>query len=506
MARSGTDLKMAKLILCAENFRSEDNCGANTLDNEETPSSSSIIVEANDASQIATSSEEPIAQESVTLVLNTYSDERIQEDTKIHLIEQVIGDPSKLVTTTSRLRIDAELCMYALIVSTIEPKNIKEAMLDHSWIESMQDELNQFKCLDVWELVPLPNGKNVIMVKWLWKNKTDAENTVIWNKSRLVAKGYSQQVGIDFEESFPPVARLVAVRMFIAYAIHKNFTIYQMDVKTTFLNGPLKEEVFVSQPDGFVDPDFPNHVYCLKKALTEYELADLFIKALPKERFKYLVHMIGSSRERLKYTLNLHNVGIKSLLNAASITVALIDVNVAQSKLVLLENFNENYSKCLRLLYKVNAAKGVNVASEEVSTAELVSTSYVICMRYFEDMDQDSAYMVAASKVPMLKLENGATLPKTQVVEGVATVMPITSTEDKDQRRLEVKARSTLMKGIPNEHQLMFNCIKDAKLLLEAVKKRFGANAATKKTQRNLLKQHGYAVSSLMDTAYWSSE
>ncbi|GJX56748.1 hypothetical protein Tco_0286645 [Tanacetum coccineum] len=148
------------------------------------------------------------------------------------------------------------------------------------------------------------------------------------------------------------------------------------------------------------------------------------------------------------------------------VTAAVIDVNATQSKLVLLENFNENYSTCLRLLYKVNAAEGVNAASEEVSTAELVCTAYMICMRYFEDMDQDSAYMVAASKVLMLKLENGATLPKTAVVEGVEKVEPITSAEDKAQRRLE-----------------------DAKLLLEAVEKRFGGNAATKKTQRNLLKQ-----------------
>ncbi|GJW91955.1 retrovirus-related pol polyprotein from transposon TNT 1-94 [Tanacetum coccineum] len=119
----------------------------------------------------------------------------------------------------------------------------------------------------MWELVPLPNGKNVIKVKWLWKNKTDAENTVIPNKSRLGTKGYSEQEGIDFEKSFAPVARLEVVRMFVAYAAHKNLTIYQMDVKTSFLNGPLKEEVFVSQPDGFVDPDFPNYIYRLKKAL-----------------------------------------------------------------------------------------------------------------------------------------------------------------------------------------------------------------------------------------------
>ncbi|GJT02912.1 retrovirus-related pol polyprotein from transposon TNT 1-94 [Tanacetum coccineum] len=98
-------------------------------------------------------------------------------------------------------------------------------------------------------------------------NKSDAENIVIRNKSRLVAKGYKQEEGIDFEESFALVARLEAIRTFVAYAAHKNIIIFQMDVKTTFLIGPLKEEVYVSQPHDFVDPDFPDHVYKLKKAL-----------------------------------------------------------------------------------------------------------------------------------------------------------------------------------------------------------------------------------------------
>nr|GEX79547.1 hypothetical protein [Tanacetum cinerariifolium] len=131
--------------------------------------------------------------------------------------------------TRQRLHTDSEVCMYALTVSTIEPKNIKEAMADHSWIKSMQDELNQFERLQ--------------------------------NKTRLVAKGYRQEEVIDFEESFAPVARLEAVWMFIAYATHMNITIFQMDVKTNFLNGPLKEEVYVSQPEGFIDHEFPNHVY-----------------------------------------------------------------------------------------------------------------------------------------------------------------------------------------------------------------------------------------------------
>ncbi|GJU23304.1 retrovirus-related pol polyprotein from transposon TNT 1-94 [Tanacetum coccineum] len=114
-------------------------------------------------------------------------------------------------------------------------------MADSAWIESIQEELHQFDRLD--------------------------ENTVIRNKSRLVAKGYVQKEGIDFEESFAPVARLEAVRLFIAYAAHKSFTVYQMDIKTTFLYEPLKEEVYVNQPDGFVDPYHPDQVYHLKERI-----------------------------------------------------------------------------------------------------------------------------------------------------------------------------------------------------------------------------------------------
>ncbi|GKA45885.1 retrovirus-related pol polyprotein from transposon TNT 1-94 [Tanacetum coccineum] len=187
--------------------------------------------------------------------------------TKDHPLEQVIGNPSQSVRTRRQLETDGEMCMFALTVSRTEPKNIKEAMADSAWIESMQEELHQFDRLDVWELVDRPLCKNVINLKWLWKNKRDEENTVIRNKSRLVAKGYAQKEGIDFEESFAPVARLEAVRLFIAYAAHKSFTVYQMDVKTTFLYGPLKEEVYVNQPDGFVDPYHPDKVYRLKKAL-----------------------------------------------------------------------------------------------------------------------------------------------------------------------------------------------------------------------------------------------
>jgi hypothetical protein len=121
--------------------------------------------------------------------------------------------------------------------------------------------------LKVWELVERPDGIFVIGLKWFWKNKLDAEGKVIRNKSRLVAKGYSQLEGLDFAESFALVARHEAVRIFLAFAAHRKMVVFQMDVKTAFLNGELREEVYVSQPEGFVDPEHPNHVYRLKKAL-----------------------------------------------------------------------------------------------------------------------------------------------------------------------------------------------------------------------------------------------
>ncbi|GJX85299.1 retrovirus-related pol polyprotein from transposon TNT 1-94 [Tanacetum coccineum] len=121
--------------------------------------------------------------------------------------------------------------------------------------------------LEVWELVPPPDKAFVISLKWIYKVKLDELGGILKNKARLVARGYRQEEGIDFEESFAPVARLEAIRIFLAFAAHMNMVIYQMDVKTAFLNGNLREEVYVSQPDGFVDPDKPNHVYKLKKAL-----------------------------------------------------------------------------------------------------------------------------------------------------------------------------------------------------------------------------------------------
>nr|GEZ81468.1 hypothetical protein [Tanacetum cinerariifolium] len=146
-------------------------------------------------------------------------------------------------------------------------QKVKEAITDPAWIESMQEELLQFKRLDVWVLVPATDNISPLTLKWLFTNKHDEEQTVIRNKSRLVVRGYRQEEGIDFEESFAPVARIEAIRIFLAYAAHKSFLVFQMDVKTAFLHGSLKKDVYVCQPEGFIDADHPSHVYKLKKAL-----------------------------------------------------------------------------------------------------------------------------------------------------------------------------------------------------------------------------------------------
>nr|GFD10361.1 integrase, catalytic region, zinc finger, CCHC-type, peptidase aspartic, catalytic [Tanacetum cinerariifolium] len=114
---------------------------------------------------------------------------------------------------------------------------LEQAMTDPAWIDSMQEEFLQFKMLDVWVLVPAPDNISPLTLKWLFKNKHDEEQTVIRNKSRLVVRGYRQEEGINFEESFAPVAWIEAIRIFLAYAAHKSFTVFQMDVKTAFLHG-----------------------------------------------------------------------------------------------------------------------------------------------------------------------------------------------------------------------------------------------------------------------------
>ncbi|GJS49119.1 retrovirus-related pol polyprotein from transposon TNT 1-94 [Tanacetum coccineum] len=148
---------------------------------------------------------------------------------------------------------DLQNCLFACFLSQEEPKKV--------WIEAMQEELLQFKLQEVWTLVDLPNRKRAIGSKWVFRNKKEEKRIVIRNKARLVAQWYTQEEGIDYDEVFAPVARIEAIRLFLAYASFKDFVVYQMDVKSTFLFRKIEEEVYVCQPPGFEDPDFPDRVY-----------------------------------------------------------------------------------------------------------------------------------------------------------------------------------------------------------------------------------------------------
>ncbi|KAJ9547471.1 hypothetical protein OSB04_020014 [Centaurea solstitialis] len=184
--------------------------------------------------------------------------------TKDHPIDQVLGDPSTGVKTRQQ---SGNHCLYVSFLSEHEPTKVDETLADPCWVSAMQEELAEFERNLVWTLVHKPSRKTIIGLKWVFRNKLDEHGIVIRNKARLVAQGYRQKEGIDYDETFAPVARLEAIRLFLAYAAHMNFQVYQMDVKSAFLNGKLAEEVYVAQPPGFTDPKHPNHVYKQNKVL-----------------------------------------------------------------------------------------------------------------------------------------------------------------------------------------------------------------------------------------------
>nr|GEV68011.1 hypothetical protein [Tanacetum cinerariifolium] len=153
------------------------------------------------------------------------------------------------------------------VTQIIEPKRVHQALKDPSWIEAMQEELIQFKMQKVRILVDLPYGKRAIGTKWVLRNKKDERGIVVRNKARLIAQGHTQEEGINYEEVFAPVARIEAIILFLAYASFMGFMVYQMDVKSAFLYGNIEEEVYICQPLGFEDLDYPNKVYKVIKAL-----------------------------------------------------------------------------------------------------------------------------------------------------------------------------------------------------------------------------------------------
>jgi hypothetical protein len=182
-----------------------------------------------------------------------------------HPASRIIGDMNER-TARSRVRNNSHFAHAAFVV-TFEPNDIGHALSDHNCINSMHKELGNFEGNQVLELVDPPSGCKPIGTKWVWKNKEGEKVEVVRNKSRLVAQGFSQKVGIDYEETFAPIARLEAIRILLAFSIAKGFKLHQMDVKSAFLNGVLEDEVYVRQPPGFESEKYPHQVYRLRKAL-----------------------------------------------------------------------------------------------------------------------------------------------------------------------------------------------------------------------------------------------
>ncbi|GJR70588.1 putative ribonuclease H-like domain-containing protein [Tanacetum coccineum] len=190
----------------------------------------------------------------------------------IHPQSQILGDLASPVLTRSRAQkskfgesafigyiqdqqrtnhTDQLHCLFGCFLSQLEPTSIAKALEDPDWVAAMQEEMQQFINQQVWKLVPLPNGKHAIGTKWILKNKRDARGIVVRNKARLVAQGHRQEEGIDYDEVFAPVARIEAIRLFLAFASYMGFLVYQMDVKSAFLYGEIEREVYVTQPKGF---------------------------------------------------------------------------------------------------------------------------------------------------------------------------------------------------------------------------------------------------------------
>ena len=185
-----------------------------------------------------------------------------------HPLEVIVGNMNELTLRKGVVdKCVANFVSYSCYLSQVEPTKVEETFQDESWVKAMHDELLQFQRNDVWTLVPRPEGEHIISTKWIFRNKTDEEGNVICNKARLVAQGYSQMEAVDYDETFALVDCMESIRILLALACQLKFKLYQMDVKTAFLNGLLKEDVYVAQPKGFIDPHFPDHVLYLKKAL-----------------------------------------------------------------------------------------------------------------------------------------------------------------------------------------------------------------------------------------------
>jgi hypothetical protein len=245
-----------------EHDHGDDEDGGVVPAAEHVPTTSTMVMDGPSPTPTTTNQDQGEAAVEGEVASRREPPRRVQVD---HLASSIIGDMNEC-TTRSRVRNNSHFA-YAAFVATFEPKDIGHALSDHNWFNSMHEELENFERNQVWDLVDPPPGCKLIRTKWVWKNKEGEKGEVVRNKSRLVAQGFSQKEGIDYEETFAPVARFEAIRILLAFSMSKGFKFHQMDVKSAFLNGVLEEEVYMKQPPGFESEKYPHRVYKLRKAL-----------------------------------------------------------------------------------------------------------------------------------------------------------------------------------------------------------------------------------------------
>jgi len=229
----------------------------------------------------------------------------------------------------------------------------------------MREELHQFERNKVWHLEPRPKDRSIIDIKWVFKNKLDELGTVTWNKARLVVQCYNQEEGIDYEETFALVARIEAIRILVVFAAHMEIKLYQIDIKSAFLNGYLKKEVYISQPPCFDNHDFPNHVFKLDKAL--YGL-----KQAPKVWYERLSKFLidnGFQRGKADNTLFLKSKGEHLLI----VQVYVNDIIFSATNSDLCDNF----SKLMRSEFKMNMMGELNFFLGSKSSKPQMELQYI---------------------------------------------------------------------------------------------------------------------------------
>nr|GEV36276.1 ribonuclease H-like domain, reverse transcriptase, RNA-dependent DNA polymerase [Tanacetum cinerariifolium] len=240
---------------------------------------------------------------------------------------------NELRTTLKMLRTDRggeftsnEFTKYCKDNAEDEPKNYKEALSNQKWIEAMKVKLDSINRNNTCELTTLPKGHKAIGLKWVFKTKKDANGNIIKHKARLVAKGYIQEHGIDFEEVFAPVARMETIRLLLAISANNKWEVHHLDVKSAFLHGELKEEVYVTQPEGFMKREDNGKIYRLIKALYGLRQAphDLIITGTPKKE-------IDKFKAQMKEKIEMSDLGLLAYYLGIEVTQTGGDISIKES-------------------------------------------------------------------------------------------------------------------------------------------------------------------------------